>query len=594
MIEKNILQFQNDLIVWDATFIKLIGIKHGLLINQSITEQLENSSFVFVVSKSGRITIDKIPYRINTNYLFHVASDKCIIIEAQNTEVEYFIATYHAARLADAGREIIEQISKRDPFKQCWGCRMREPFFFSSHFMRMADLLHDKTVLTRIELTAAFYNIIHRFYSECIHNREAALDIDYFTYTSRYLQNNFAETVSIQNLADALGIARSTLHEHFRRECGISPQQYLMQLRLDAACKALKQTSLSIDEIAASCGLRDKTYFSRVFKTKFETTPGKYRMQAVGNLKQNFLPISNGSVNTENSVLIKNMGRQHRFYSIPNRVVCLDYSSVEMCVALGVVDKICGVAPAEGCLADCDKKYRGIIAGIPFISAQNASGLPDFSVVCSYNPDLVIGTGYSFHHFKGIADADEFEQKGIHVYATIASYTPCCGFESIYEDLQNLGRIFGCESQASVLINQMVEKANKLKELTARNNPHIRVFVFDCAIADKALTSGQTIESYMIRAAGGMNIFENRESLFTSVDWGEVAAADPQVILLHCLHSAEDGRQKIAFLKRVQEIVNTSAIQNNRFIPIGIKKVFPSIDCVDTACQWFETFCNIN
>lgn len=129
MIEKNILQFQNDLIVWDATFIKLIGIKHGLLINQSITEQLENSSFVFVVSKSGRITIDKIPYRINTNYLFHVASDKCIIIEAQNTEVEYFIATYHAARLADAGREIIEQISKRDPFKQCWGCRMREPFF---------------------------------------------------------------------------------------------------------------------------------------------------------------------------------------------------------------------------------------------------------------------------------------------------------------------------------------------------------------------------------------------------------------------------------------------------------------------------------
>lgn len=580
--------------IWDSPSIKLVGIKHGLLTGQSITEQLENSSFVFVVSKDSRISIDEIPYQVNTNYLFHVAADKRIAIDAQTAKAEYFIATYHAARLSDIGREIIEQMSRRNPFRQCWGRRMRDPSFFYSHFTRIMDSLHSKTVLSRIEITADLYSIIHRFYAECMSGAERAPNVDYFAYVSRYLQRSFAKNISLQNLADALGVSRSTLHERFRRECGISPQQYLMQLRLEAACKALKETPLSIDEIAASCGLCDKTYFSRVFKTKYGTTPGKYRIQIVHGSEHCCSPSQKGLPTfpnkSESSVLVENMGRLHRFHSIPNRVVCLDYCAAEMCVALGVADKLCGIASAESYLADCSEKYSSIIANIPFISAQNSNGLPDFSAVCGYKPELVIGTGYSFQRYNGIADADEFEQKGIHVYATTASYVPCCEFESIYKDLRNLGKIFDRESQAAELISDMTTKANELSKLTAQNKPDIRVFAFDSAVDNKALTCGQTLESYMIGAAGGINIFESREGLFTLVEWSKVAEADPQVILVHCFHSSEDGRQKIAFLKRIQEIANTSAVQNERFIPVGIKKVFPGIDCVDTAYEWFQTF----
>ena len=597
MAEKKFLKFEDDLMIWDSSFIRLIGVKHGLLTGQSITEQLENASFVFIISKNSQIRINEIPYQVKTNYLFHVAADKRIIIDAQATETEYFIATYYAAWLPDIGREIIEKISRNNPFRQCWGRRMRDPAFFYSRFTKVMDLLHDKTILSRIELTALFYAIIHRFYEECISERESVSDIDYFAYASQYLQRSFAENVSIQNLADTLGVTRSTLYERFRHECGIGPQKYLMQLRLEAACKALKETSLSIDEIATSCGLRDKTYFSRVFKTKYGTAPGKYRNQSLHRSKQ-CSHLSRKMLlafpdKNESSVLIENMGRLHRFHGIPSRVVCLDYCAAEMCVALGTADKLSGVASAESYLADCRERYRNTIANIPLIPAQNSNGLPDFSAVCSYKPELVIGTGYSFHRHSGIADANEFEQKGIHVYATIASYMPCCGFESIYEDLRNLGKIFDREPQATELIREMATKATEMRKLTAQNNPNIRVFVFDSAVADKALTCGRTLENYMISSAGGINIFENKVSMFTAVEWSEVAAADPQVILVHSFYSAEDGWQKIAFLKRIRELANTSAIQNDSFIPVGIKKVFPSIDCVDTAYEWFQIFCGL-
>lgn len=594
MAEKKFLKFEDDLIIWDSSFIRLIGIRHGLLTGQSLTERPENGSFVFVAGKNGRVTIDEIPYQVKTNYLFHVAADKYIIIDARDTRVEYFIATYHAARLPNIGRKIVEQMSKRNPFRQCWGRRMRDSAFFSSHFVRIMDLFRDKTVLSRIELTAVFYTIIHRFYEECIGDREYDSNIDYFAYAGRYMQQNFTEYISIQNLADTLGITRSTLYERFRHECGMGPQQYLMQLRLDAACEALKGTMLPVDEIAASCGLRDKAYFSRVFKAKYGITPGKYRIQFEHSSKQ-CLPKAAGKPDItldrrERPILIENMGRCHRFHSIPNRIVCLDYSTAEMCAALGAADRLCGVAAAENCLADCQEPYKGIIAKVPFIPAQSTSGLPDFSAVCGYEPELVIGTGYSFHRFAGIADAEEFEKKGIHIYATKATCMPCCGFESIYEDIRNLGRILACEPQADKIISEMADKAAELKTLKAHNNPHIRVFVFDSSAVDKALTCGQTLESHMISAAGGTNIFENRENLFMPVEWSEVAAADPQVIIVHCFHSAEDGRQKITFLKRIQELASTSAIQNNCFIPIGIKKVFPGIGCVDTAYEWFQQF----
>ena len=594
MKENLLSKLENDLLIWEACAARLVGVKHGLLIGQAVTEQLECASFLFARGKNGLVTVDELPYRMESNYLFHVAADARIVIEARDAEVEYFIAAYHAAPLPSAGREIVGQILRRNPFHLSWGCRTRDPAFFTAQFTRMTDLWSDHTALSHMELTALLYVVIHRFYATCLSDSGRAPIVDTAAYVAQYLQHHYADTVSIQQLADSIGITRFAMHEQFRRKYKVGPQQYLTQLRLNAVRRALADSSVPIDEIAVSCGLRDKSYLSRVFKEKYGLSPSAFRTRAAStperSTMKNTVPPHVSAGKRAKPVLVESMGRLHRFHGIPEWVVCLDYSAAEMCAALGVADRIAGVASAESALTDCAEVYRPAIAKAPFLPAQTPNGLPTFSAVCACNPQLVIGTAYSFRRFGGIADAEEFERRGIHVYAMKATYTLRCGFESVYEDLRNLGKIFGREARAEELVTRMAEKEARLARLEEEITAPVRVFVFDAAVSDRPLTCGQSLEDHMIRAAGGVNVFGNRASLFTPVEWSEVAAADPEIILVHCFHTEEGGRQKIAFLKKVQEIASTAAVREGRFLPVGIKKIFPSVDCVDTALAWFSQY----
>jgi iron complex transport system substrate-binding protein len=287
---------------------------------------------------------------------------------------------------------------------------------------------------------------------------------------------------------------------------------------------------------------------------------------------------------SEEYTTIESMGRIHRYFEVPRRIVCLNYAAAELCAALGIADKITGVASAEESLADCKKEYREDIAKAPFLPAASSEiNVPSFRAVCDCKPDIVIGTGYSFNRYGGIADAEEFEEKGIHIYATKATYTLNSSYESIYEDIWNLGRIFRIETRAEELIQGMKEEEKLLTATIHQPDTPIRVFSFDALVADRIITCGQSLENHIIHSAGGINVFGDRAGQFVTVDWQEVCAANPQIILVHCFHSQQDGLQKIAFLKQIPEIAQTEAIKNDQIHLIGIKKVFPAIDNLETA-----------
>ena len=210
--------------------------------------------------------------------------------------------------------------------------------------------------------------------------------------------------------------------------------------------------------------------------------------------------------------------------------------------------------------------------------------------MCDRKPDIVIGTGYSFSRYGGIADAEDFEEKGIHVYAMKATCTLNGSYESVYEDIRNLGRIFGKEARAEALVQEMAAEESRLSDAVGRIGAPIRVFSFDTSVSDRSITCGQSLENHIIRSAGGINVFGDRPGQFVTVDWREVSASNPQVILVHCFHSQQDGLQKVAFLKQVPELADTDAIRNNKIHLIGIKKVFPSVDNLKTAWHLFRIF----
>lgn len=93
----------------------------------------------------------------------------------------------------------------------------------------------------------------------------------------RYMQANYKENFSVEDLCRTFGISRTHLNRCFRQYTGFSPHDYLIQIRLNAAKLMLQNTNLSVDEICSQSGFQDTAYFIQIFKKREGITPLKFR-----------------------------------------------------------------------------------------------------------------------------------------------------------------------------------------------------------------------------------------------------------------------------------------------------------------------------
>lgn len=490
------MAIEEELMFWDRVSIDIVNVRHGLLFRQQAEMLLDNSCFLFVVGRNGRITIDHDPYRFQSNCLVHVRANRSVTIECDSEEAEYYFVAYRTELLPNAGRKTLSHYPGRDVLQMDRLFRSADPVSLSEQFITLTNAWSSRDPLSRIRIRECFYTILYQFYEEQGSGKKRSVQRDTFAYARQYLRDHYANPVTIQSLSERLGVSRSTLHEQFTSRLGLSPQQYLMQLRLEAACHALETSQMSIDEIAASCGLRDKSYFSKVFKGRFGMPPGAFRkVNKSGNGNGGgYLDVKPSlSAGSEKSyTVVENMGRMRRYYEIPQRIVCLNYSSAEICAALGMSDRIVALASAEEALTDCSEPYRAEISKAPILPGRSTDqNVPGFETVCACRPDIVIGTGYSFDAYEGVADTEAFEAKGIHTYALQATYMLGCGFQSVYEDIIHLGRIFGRENEALEITEKMRRSEAALKKKAQAAGKGIRVFSFDAAFMDKVITCGR-------------------------------------------------------------------------------------------------------
>ncbi|NEW09207.1 AraC family transcriptional regulator [Paenibacillus sp. SYP-B3998] len=92
----------------------------------------------------------------------------------------------------------------------------------------------------------------------------------------RYLELQYTQLVSIDELAHMLGYHRTYLCKMFKKSTGLSPMQYLFKIRMERA-QQLLATSMTIDQVASSVGFNDALYFSKQFRKWRGIAPSVYR-----------------------------------------------------------------------------------------------------------------------------------------------------------------------------------------------------------------------------------------------------------------------------------------------------------------------------
>ena len=82
---------------------------------------------------------------------------------------------------------------------------------------------------------------------------------------------------SNEDLAKLCGISKFYFIKLFKKNLGVSPQEYYAELIIDKSSHLLTNTDYSISEIAKLCGIEDALYFSRMFKKHTGVSPNAYR-----------------------------------------------------------------------------------------------------------------------------------------------------------------------------------------------------------------------------------------------------------------------------------------------------------------------------
>ena len=93
----------------------------------------------------------------------------------------------------------------------------------------------------------------------------------------KFINENYYSNISVGSIAKSFNFSRNYLYTLFKRDYGISLQEYLLELRIQKAKELLtNERHLAISEVALAVGYSDALYFSRIFRKKTGIAPTQF------------------------------------------------------------------------------------------------------------------------------------------------------------------------------------------------------------------------------------------------------------------------------------------------------------------------------
>lgn len=94
-----------------------------------------------------------------------------------------------------------------------------------------------------------------------------------------YALENLSGDLSLEKLAEVVDLGVPHFSSLFRRAFGLTPHDWVMQLRLDRASEMLREGSHSLAEVAEISGFADQSHLTRRFKQRFGLSPRRWQQQ---------------------------------------------------------------------------------------------------------------------------------------------------------------------------------------------------------------------------------------------------------------------------------------------------------------------------
>lgn len=275
-----------------------------------------------------------------------------------------------------------------------------------------------------------------------------------------------------------------------------------------------------------------------------------------------------------NPIVVTSCDRQVTFDAPPQAAVSNDVNLTEMMLVLGLQDHMVGYTGISG-WKTLDPVVREGVAELPELTDR----YPTKEVLIGADADfLFAGWNYGLK-VGGEVTPETLEPFGIKVYELTESCIHImdkapASMEDMYNDIRNLGAIFGVSERAEALISGWQDELAAFTATLRADADPVRVFVYDSG-EDSPLTAARyAMPNAMIEAAGGINIMNDVQKSWAKVDWEPVVERNPEIIVIinYGDVTAEEKRQ---FMLSNPAFSDMDAVKNDRFLVLEYVEATP-------------------
>lgn len=274
-------------------------------------------------------------------------------------------------------------------------------------------------------------------------------------------------------------------------------------------------------------------------------------------------------------VTVESCGTPITFSAPPKRAIINDLNMAEMAFALHLQDRIVGLTGISGWYK-MTPDFRQAMGAIPELAPK----YPSLETLLAAEPDFFFaGWNYGMKVGGEVTPAT-LAKYGVKTFVLsescvfTAAHKKKATMDLLYGDVLTLGRIFGKRNEAQTLVEGWKQRLSALPKPATGARP-LKVFVYDSG-EDKPFTSGRyAMPTAIIEAAGGKNAMEALDISWGTTSWENVAASEPDVIILldYQTGSGADALRRVLENHPLMKL--TPAVKQGRYLKLQYSELTP-------------------
>ena len=223
----------------------------------------------YVIQGKGSFWVNNKEYKLFTGDVFFIYPDDLVSYRADEKEPWLFCWMGFVGKNVGSNYKKIG-ISYENPV-----IHLNNRLFEQGVSNCLDYIENNKNNLSQLRLTGFTYEVLSAFEAIEESGKNKSEDL-YIKKGLQYIDNNIHKKILVSDVVEYVGLEHSYFYRIFKKNLGISPEQYLIEKRIEISKKYIR-AGVAFKDIPALVGISDIYYFYKIFKKIAGITPSEYK-----------------------------------------------------------------------------------------------------------------------------------------------------------------------------------------------------------------------------------------------------------------------------------------------------------------------------